>query len=239
MVMAGFMAIGVAMTLWVSEASDASVAPLTLRAAVVEPFREFVLRRGLGSALLLLSFLFLYKLGDNMATALSSPFYLDIGFSLTEIGTIAKTASLTAAIIGGLVGGVIMIRLGINRALWVFGFVQVASILGFAALAEIGPNRLALTLVIVFEYLGVGLGTAAFTAFIARATTPAYAATQFALFTALAALPRTFANATTGWIVEAIGWTNFYLFCTALAVPGMLMLFKVAPWSEPSDAQSS
>ena len=92
---------------------------------------------------------------------------------------------------------------------------------------------------IVFEYLGVGLGTAAFTAFIARATTPAYAATQFALFTALAALPRTFANATTGWIVEAIGWTNFYLFCTALAVPGMLMLFKVAPWSEPSDAQSS
>ena len=239
MVMAGFMAIGVAMTLWVSEASDASVAPLTLRAGVVEPFREFVLRRGLGSALLLLSFLFLYKLGDNMATALSSPFYLDIGFSLTEIGTIAKTASLTAAIIGGLVGGVIMIRLGINRALWVFGFVQVASILGFAALAEIGPNRLALTLVIVFEYLGVGLGTAAFTAFIARATTPAYAATQFALFTALAALPRTFANATTGWIVEAIGWTNFYLFCTALAVPGMLMLFKVAPWSEPSDAQSS
>lgn len=239
MVMAGFMAIGVAMTLWVSEASDASVAPLTLRAAVVEPFREFVLRRGLGSALLLLSFLFLYKLGDNMATALSSPFYLDIGFSLTEIGTIAKTASLTAAIIGGLVGGVIMIRLGINRALWMFGFVQVASILGFAALAEIGPNRLALTLVIVFEYLGVGLGTAAFTAFIARATTPAYAATQFALFTALAALPRTFANATTGWIVEAIGWTNFYLFCTALAVPGMLMLFKVAPWSEPSDAQSS
>ncbi|MGY8773910.1 MULTISPECIES: AmpG family muropeptide MFS transporter [Spongiibacter] len=239
MVMAGFMAIGVAMTLWVSEAADASVAPLTLRAAVVEPFREFVLRRGLGSALLLLSFLFLYKLGDNMATALSSPFYLDIGFSLTEIGTIAKTASLTAAIIGGLVGGVIMIRLGINRALWMFGFVQVASILGFAALAEIGPNRLALTLVIVFEYLGVGLGTAAFTAFIARATTPAYAATQFALFTALAALPRTFANATTGWIVEAIGWTNFYLFCTALAVPGMLMLFKVAPWSEPSDAQSS
>ena len=87
MVMAGFMAIGVAMTLWVSEAADASVAPLTLRAAVVEPFREFVLRRGLGSALLLLSFLFLYKLGDNMATALSSPFYLDIGFSLTEIGT--------------------------------------------------------------------------------------------------------------------------------------------------------
>lgn len=231
MVMAGFMLIGVAMTFWVSEAGDDSAAPLTLRAAVVEPFKEFVQRNGLGSALGLLTFLFLYKLGDNMATALSSPFYLDIGFSLTEIGTIAKTASLTAAIIGGLVGGVIMIRLGINRALWLFGVVQLLSIFGFAALAEIGPNRLALTLVIIFEYLGVGLGTAAFTAFIARATTPAYAATQFALFTALAALPRTFANATTGAIVEVVGWTNFYLLCAGLAIPGMLMLIKVAPWS--------
>ncbi|MBM7424924.1 AmpG family muropeptide MFS transporter [Spongiibacter marinus] len=231
MVMAGFMLIGVAMTFWVSEAGEDSAAPLTLRAAVVEPFKEFVQRNGLGSAVWLLTFLFLYKLGDNMATALSSPFYLDIGFSLTEIGTIAKTASLTAAIIGGLVGGVIMIRLGINRALWLFGVVQLLSIFGFAALAEIGPNRLVLTLVIIFEYLGVGLGTAAFTAFIARATTPAYAATQFALFTALAALPRTFANATTGAIVEVVGWTNFYLLCAGLAIPGMLMLIKVAPWS--------
>ncbi len=232
MVVAAFMLLGVVMTLWIDEASDASIAPLSLKAAVVEPFREFVTRRGWGSALALLSFLFLYKLGDNMATALSSPFYIDLGFSLTEIGSIAKTASLTAAIIGGLAGGVIMIRLGINRALWVFGVVQVLSILGFAALAEIGPNRLALALVIIFEYLGVGLGTAAFTAFIARATTPAYAATQFALFTALAALPRTFANASTGLIVEAVGWTQFYLLCTVLAVPGMLMLFKVAPWRE-------
>ena len=231
-VMAGFMMIAVVATIWIDEAVDASVAPLSLRAAVVEPFREFVNRKGWASALYLLLFLFLYKLGDNMATALSSPFYLDLGFTLTEIGTIAKTASLTAAIIGGLAGGVIMIRLGINRALWLFGVVQVLSILGFAALAEIGPNRMALAGVIVFEYLGVGLGTAAFTAFIARATMPAYAATQFALFTALAALPRTFANATTGIIVESVGWTNFYLLCTAVAIPGMVMLLKVAPWSE-------
>ena len=234
MVMAAFMLIGVAMTLWIEEAADASIAPLSLRAAIVEPFKEFVNRKGWASALYLLLFLFLYKLGDNMATALSSPFYLDLGFTLTEIGTIAKTASLTAAIIGGLAGGIIMIRLGINRALWVFGVVQVLSILGFAALAEIGHDRFALAVVIVFEYLGVGLGTAAFTAFIARATTPAYAATQFALFTALAAVPRTFANATTGIIVESVGWTNFYLLCTVIAVPGMLMLFKVAPWREPA-----
>ena len=91
-----------------------------------------------------------------------------------------------------------------------------------------------LGVVVAFEYLGVGLGTAALTAFIARSTNKAFAATQFALFTALAATPRTLANAVTGLIVEQIGWTNFFLLCTALAIPGMLLLLKVAPWNEPA-----
>jgi len=143
------------------------------------------------------------------------------------------------------------VKWGINRALWLFGLVQIASILGFAALSELGPNKLALALVISFEYLGVGLGTAAFVAFIARTTHEDHIATQFALFTALTALPRTFANATTGFLIEGVtadsllvslfgphpllleglGYTNFFLFCTALAIPGMLLLFYVAPWS--------
>jgi PAT family beta-lactamase induction signal transducer AmpG len=168
-----------------------------------------------------------------MATALQTPFFLDLGFTKTEIGVVAKTASLIAMTIGLAVGGIVMIKLSINRALWLFGFVQIISILGFAALAEIGHNTYALAMAMGFEYLGVGLGTAAFTAFIARTTNPAFAATQFALFTALTALPRTFANATTGVIVEQIGWTSFYFLCVAIALPGMLMLFKVAPWHEP------
>ena len=139
--------------------------------------------------------------------------------------------------IGLAIGGIVMIKLSINRALWLFGVVQIISILGFAALAEIGHNTYALAMAMGFEYLGVGLGTAAFTAFIARTTNPAFAATQFALFTALTALPRTFANATTGVIVEQVGWTNFYFLCTVLAIPGMLMLFKVAPWREPAAKQ--
>jgi PAT family beta-lactamase induction signal transducer AmpG len=125
-----------------------------------------------------------------------------------------------------------MIKLGINRALWVFGVVQVVSILGFAALSIVGDNLWMLGAANAFEYLGVGLGTAAFTAFIAKATNPAFAATQFALFSAFTAVPRTVANAVTGVIVEQTGWTNFFLLCTALAVPGMLLLFKVAPWNE-------
>jgi PAT family beta-lactamase induction signal transducer AmpG len=123
-----------------------------------------------------------------------------------------------------------MIRLGINNALWLFGVVQLASILGFAALAHAGPEKLLLVLVIVFEYLGVGLGTAAFTAFIARATNPVFAATQFALLTALTAVPRTFANAATGELVAWLGWPQFFLLCFVLGIPGMLLLPRVAPW---------
>ena len=93
-----------------------------------------------------------------------------------------------------------------------------------------------LAIVIGLEALGVGLGTAAFVAFIAHNTHPAYTATQFALFTSLAAMPRTFANAATGWLVEAMGWMGFFLLCAVLAVPGMLLLFKVAPWHERKQA---
>jgi PAT family beta-lactamase induction signal transducer AmpG len=231
-VVALFMGVGLLLTLFIQEAISNPTPPRTLREAVIEPFREFVQRKGVAAAGWILAFMFLYKLGDNMATALQSPFFLDVGFSLTQIGSIAKFASLLAAIVGGLAGGVIMIKLGINRALWVFGVVQVISILGFALLAEVGANPWMLGTVVTLEYLGVGLGTAAFTAFIARATNPVFAATQFALFTALTAVPRTLANAVTGLIVEQVGWTNFFLLCTALAIPGMLLLFKVAPWGQ-------
>lgn len=239
MITAAFLSLGILMVLFSEEPSSNSHRPHTLKAAITEPFLEFFGRHGIRSALWILSFMFLYKLGDSMATALSTPFYLDLGFTKTEIGLIAKHAALWPAIIGGIIGGILMLRIGINKALWLFGAAQIVSILGFALLAEIGYNLWALAFVIGFEYLGVGLGTAAFVAFIARTTSPAYTATQLALFTALTALPRTFANATTGIIVESIGWTNFYLFCTAIAVPGMLLLFKVAPWNEQTMDQEA
>ena len=168
-----------------------------------------------------------------MATALATPFYLDMGFSRTDIGIIAKNAGLWASVIGGLLGGLWMVRIGINRGLWLFGAVQLVSILGFALLAWVHqPDRLLLAFVIAFEALGVGLGTAAFVAFIARATDPRYTATQFALFTSLAAVPRTVVNASTGWIVGETGWFNFFLLCTLLALPGMALLLRVAPWDD-------
>ncbi|HSB97758.1 MAG TPA: AmpG family muropeptide MFS transporter, partial [Spongiibacteraceae bacterium] len=143
--------------------------------------------------------------------------------------------------------------LGIARALWVFGAVQMASILGFAWLAAVGAGlvdgqttilagfdldttlRLSkLGFVVGLEAFGVGVGTAAFVAFIATQTHPAYTATQLALFTSFMALPRTLINASAGYLVDMLGWPQFYLLCFALAVPGMLMLFKVAPWRTSS-----
>jgi PAT family beta-lactamase induction signal transducer AmpG len=229
-IVAAFMLVGIALSFSISEPESELPPAKNLVDAVVAPFREYLQRRGLRTMLLVLAFMFLYKLGDSMATALSTPFYMDLGFTKTEIGLIAKHAALWPAIAGGLLGGLIMIRLGINRALWLFGVVQILSILGFALLAEAGHVRWILAAVISFEYLGVGMGTAGFTAYIARETSKKFAATQFALFTAITALPRTFANASTGMIVESIGWTEFYLLCTLLAVPGMVLLYWVAPW---------
>ena len=231
-VTASFMLIGVLTTLVIREVSDDSLAPHSLREAVIEPFREFFQRDGVAAAVAILAFMFLYKLGDNMATALATPFYLDMGFSRTEIGAIAKVAALWSVIAGSIIGGLAMLKLSINKSLWLFGSVQLITILGFAWLSVVGHSPTGLFAVVSAEYLGVGLGTVALTAYIARETSRAFTATQFALFTSFIAVPRTFANASTGYLIEAVGYTSFFLLCTAVAVPGMLMLLKVAPWKE-------
>jgi PAT family beta-lactamase induction signal transducer AmpG len=230
-----FMLVGIVTTLLVEEVSDDKLAPHTLREAVIDPFVEFFSRDGLMAGFAILAFLFLYKLGDNMATALATPFYLDMGYSKTEIGTVAKFAGLWAVIAGATVGGIAMLKLSINRALWLFGFVQMFTILPFVWLSQAGHTLMGLFVVVSGEYLAVGLGSVALTAFMARETSKAFTATQFALFSSLIAVPRTFANASTGFIVEAVGWTQFFVICTLAAIPGMLLLLKVAPWNEKKE----
>jgi PAT family beta-lactamase induction signal transducer AmpG len=194
-------------------------------------FVEFFGRDGIRAGLAILAFMFLYKLGDNMATALATPFYLDMGFSRTEIGSIAKIAALWSSIAGGIIGGVVMLKASINKALWIFGFVQMFTILGYVWLSTVGHHPVGLFIVVSGEYLGVGLGAIALTAYMARETSKSFTATQFALFSSFIAIPRTFANASTGFIIEAIGYTQFFIICTLVAIPGMLLLFKVAPWN--------
>jgi len=269
-VTAAFMLPGMVMTLVVSEPEVHGAPPKNLRDAVLQPFTEFVNRDGWRAALFVLAFIFLYKLGDTMATTLSTSFFLDIGFTRTEIGVIAKTTAFGASLAGGIIGGVALMKIGIGRGLWIFGFLQMVSTLGFAWLAQLGadspslaaihdfvaacsgevakvaatvgidatlrldPRALALALVYGFETFATGLTLAAFTAYIASTTDPRYTATQFALFTSLAAVPRTLASAASGFVVARIGWFEYFFVCTVLAVPGMLLLIRIAPWRSRS-----
>ena len=216
---AAFMLPALVVTFFIKEPETIN-APRNLRQAIIEPFREFNDRRGLKSMFLIILFVFCYKLGDSMATALATPFYIDLHYDLLTIGLVAKNAGLWSMLIGGILGGVIMLKTGINKALWYFGFGQLITILGFVILA----------------HEGIGSDTAP-SAFLSAQTNKTYAATQFALLTSLSAVPRTFCNATTGYIVEFMGWENFFIFCTVLAIPGMLLLLKVAPFkSEPKSS---
>ena len=228
---AGFMSIGIVASLLAPDGERTAPPPATLQQAVVGPFREFFARQDRTAAVLILAFMLLYKVGDAMAASLVTPFYLDVGFSLTEVGTVAKGVGTPAVIVGLFLGGFIISRIGINKSLWIFGVLQLVSTLGYAVLARVGPSIAALASVVGFEYVASGLGTAAFGAFMARATDQRFTATQFALFSSLIALPRSVASASTGYIVEAIGYGSFFILCTVLALPGMLLLIRVAPWS--------
>jgi len=231
-IVAAFMIVGIVATLLIPETSRADQAPQTLTAAVVDPFVEFFTRNSLRQALLVLSFILLYKLGDNMAVALQTPFFLDTGYTLTQIGTVAKFTNFGMAIAGGFLGGIIMLKISINRALWIFGVVQMTSILGYAWLSRLEPGLVYLFFATGYEYLGVGLGTAAITAFIAQQSSRQFSVTQLALLLSIVTVARTFAGATTGFIIEAVGYFTFFWICFALAAPGMVLLVWVAPWSE-------
>lgn len=227
LIMAGFMLVGIFTTLFAPEPAEVQGHPKTIREAVIDPFVEYFQR---DSALLILLFILLYKVGDTMAAHMATPFYLDIGFSKTEIGAVVKLFGFWATIIGGLLGGIIIIRLTLYRSLWVFGILQALSTAGFAVLAYLGHNTIALAGVISFENLSSGMGTAAFVAFMAALTNKKFTATQYALLTSLMGIPRVIVATPTGFMAESMGWVNFFIFCSLIAIPGMLLLFKVAPW---------
>ncbi len=224
LVMAGTMAVGAITTLFSQEPKVDAPPPRTLAESVVAPLSEFFKRRGAWEILI---FILLYKVGDTMAGAMSTPFYLQLGFSKTEVGTIAKTFGLFSTLVGSLLGGLFILKLGINRSLLFFGVLQAASTAGFAVLATIGNSLLGLTWVIAFEDLSGGMGTAAFAAFMASQTNKRFTATQYALLTSLMGVPRVILSSPTGWLAEQMGWHTYFLFCTAAAVPGLLLLLKM------------
>ncbi|MBN1932795.1 MAG: AmpG family muropeptide MFS transporter [Desulfobacterales bacterium] len=227
LIMAASMLPGILTTLLASEPIVTEGAPESIKAAVFEPLLEYFSRPG---AVWILTFILFYKIGDTMASTMTTPFYLDIGFSKTEIGAVVKLFGFWATIGGSLIGGIAMLRVGIHRSLWIFGFLQAISTAGFAVLARIGYNIQALSVVISFENLSGGMGTAAYAAFMASITNKKFTATQYALLSSLMGIPRVMASAPTGFLAKNIGWENFFILCTLIAIPGMLILIKFAPW---------
>lgn len=228
LILAGCMLPGLITTLLTPEPGTPAGTPQTMREAVIDPLVEYF---GRNDALWILAFILLYKVGDTMASAMTTPFYLDIGFSKSEIGAVVKLFGFWATIVGGLAGGIMMLRLGINRSLWVFGFLQALSTAGFALLANIGYSIPLLSLVIAFENLSSGMGTAAYAAFMASVTNKKFTATQYALLTSLMGVPRVLASAPTGFLAKNVGWETFFMACALVAIPGMLLLLKFAPWN--------
>jgi len=233
-IMAAGMGIGVLTTLLAPEPQVDQAPPRTMREAFVDPFIEYFSRSG---AWIILAFIVLYKVGDSMASEMTMPFYLQMGFTKTQIGAVAKLFGFWATIIGSLAGGLLILKLNIHRSLWVFGFLQAFSTLGFALLARIGPNLDWLAAVVTFENLCGGMGTSAYVAFMGSLTNKRFTATQYALLSSLMGVPRVIAGVPTGWMAKNMGWETFFVVCTLAAIPGMLLLFKVAPLSAPPRVQ--
>ena len=230
--MAAIMLAMVAVTLLAPEPGGSGERPRTLKTAFLGPFGEFFRRRDEmpSGAIAVLAFILLYKLGDNLASHMSIPFYLDLGFSTSEIGTVVKFFGLWPLLFGVFVGGVLNLRAGLYRALIVSGVLQGVSTAGFAVLSLVGDDRWWLAAVIAFENLSQGMGTAALIAFMAFLTDRRFTATQFAMLTALAGVPRVVLTAPTGWMATQMGWSPFFIFSALVAIPGLVLLLAFRAW---------
>ena len=229
-IMAAAMIAGLITTWLCSEPPVVAGAPRTLREAVVEPFIEYFARQ---DALLILLFVLLYKVGEMMASQMTTPFYLDLGFTKTEIGAVVKLFGFWATVVGGLLGGLLMLRLGVYRALWLFGVLQAAGLSGFVILAQLGHSLPGLALAITSENLFSGMATTAYVAFMATLTHRKFTATQYALLSSLMGIPRVILNAPTGYLATGLGWEGFFLFCMAATLPGLWLLTRFRAWMVP------
>ncbi len=191
---------------------------------IAGPFEEFFTRSGAQTALLILAFILLYKFGDAFAGVMANPFYVRIGFSMSEIASVSKIFGVVATLAGVFVGGVLVKRYGVMTSLLVCGLLQMFSNLMFAAQAAIGADVGFLVLTIGIENLSGGMGSAAFVAYLSLLCNVAYTGTQYALFSSFMAFGRTWMSASSGWVAEQTDWVTFFVISTFMALPGLLML---------------
>ncbi|MBU6459580.1 MAG: MFS transporter [Proteobacteria bacterium] len=209
-------------TFFAPNPSDTIVHPRTLKQAVIEPLKSFISRE---RAMMLLLLIISYKLGDAFATSLNVVFLKHIGFTSTEIGAIYKIGGLIALMIGSFTGGLLMVRLGLYRALMYFGIAQMLMVIPFVFLAWTGHHYLTMILAVCSENFGSGLGTTAFVAFLMALCDHRYSAAQFALFSAFSAIGRVFAGPFAGLLASHLGWTLFYLVSLGTSLPGLFLLY--------------
>lgn len=229
--MAGLMVLSVIGTLLAEDTDAATQTPRTLGEAVVGPWRNFFSRPAFGE---ILAFCVLYKIGDQLADSMTMPFLIrGLGFSLSVIGATTKTVGIAFIIVGGLVGGWVLLKVSLRRALWLFGFVQAGSVLAFWALSRLGPKLGLLVGALALENLAFGMGGAAFAAFLMGQCDKRFTGTQYALLTSLMALSRSFLAAPMGELAKLLGWSGYFLFCAAAAIPGLLLLLRWDHWRIP------
>ncbi len=234
--LAVFMAPSVLFTIFAPKESQHIPIPANLKAAVLGPLKDFFTRKG---AWIMLLFILLYKVGDSMASNMTTPFILDIGYSKTDIATVAKTFGMIATILGGIIGGTMMLRMNIRWSLIFFGILQAVSTLGFSLLPSLSVSFSSLAAVIAFENLASGMGTAAYAAYMASLTNKQFTATQYALLTALMGIPRVILASPTGWMSKMMGWESFFVLCTVVAIPGLLLLIPVFRLERPEGKTAS
>jgi PAT family beta-lactamase induction signal transducer AmpG len=227
LLMGALMLASVLFTFLAPEPSERVIPPKTLKDAVWEPLISYFGRSG---AIEMLIFIMVYKLSDAIAGAMTTPFLLDMGFSRTDVGTVNKAFGLLSTILGTLAGGSIIAKIGINRSLWIFAFLQAFPHLAFTALALIGKNYAVMVAAIGLENICGGMGTAAFVAFMMRLCDKRFTATQYALLTSFMAVTRVIAGVPTGFMVASMGWPMFFAVSVLGALPGILLLPRFAPW---------
>jgi PAT family beta-lactamase induction signal transducer AmpG len=225
---AGLYVLMLALTYGAPEPETPPRPPPSLRAAVWEPFVGFFRH---GRALEIAAFVLFYKLADNLAGALVRPFLGQMGYTPEDIGVASGTIGLVFTLAGTFLGGVLTTAMGTGRALWVFGFLQAISNVGYALVAAVGVSRPVMYGAMAVEAGTSGMGTGAFSVLLLRLTQRRFSATQYALFSSIFALGRTVSGPPAGALVDAIGWRDFFLVTIAFAIPGMVMLQRFVPWS--------
>ncbi len=223
-IISSLLILGVITTFWSDEPIGIKK-PTTMKESFVEPLRDLLKRE---KSIILLLFIVLYKIGDAYASSLSTAFFIrGIGFSLTEVGTVNKIGGLISAIAGSILGGFLLRKISLYKALISFGILQAVSNIMFMVLAIGGKNFSLFVSTVVIENLTGGMGTTAFLALLMGLCNRTFAATQYALLSSLASVGRVVISPTAGFIVESIGWPGFYFLTFLVAIPGLFLIISL------------